>query len=94
LIFSHDIDHIQSGEGKAAESPQRPIISFVAPLEHPRRRVEADSLARHARHNERDSPPVLLGPGGVSRAICHNHVPLALASLTIGLSVLSKPYRG
>jgi hypothetical protein len=29
-IFSRDIDHIQSGEGEAADSPRRAIISFVA----------------------------------------------------------------
>ena len=31
-ISSHDIDHIQSGEGKAAEMPRRPFSSSVAPL--------------------------------------------------------------
>ena len=49
-------------------------MSFVAPLEHPRRRVEADSLARHARHNERDAPPVRRCPAGMRCPVGQDHV--------------------
>ena len=48
-IFSRDIDHIQSGEGKAAEARRWPIISFVVSLEHPRCLVYADLFDRHRR---------------------------------------------
>jgi hypothetical protein len=58
LVLNHDIDRTQSGEGKAAGSPRRPVVSFAAALEHPSRRVDADSLAGHARNGERNPPPV------------------------------------
>ena len=51
----------------AAESPRQPFGSFVAPLEHTRRDVDADALARHPRHDERDAPPVLQRPAGLSK---------------------------
>jgi hypothetical protein len=34
------------------------IILTPGVLRHPRRRIEADPLARHARHDERDATPV------------------------------------
>ena len=60
----------------------------AAPLEHPRRRVDADFLARHARHNERDAPPVRRRPAGVGCPVGQDHVTLALASLPIGFGAV------
>jgi hypothetical protein len=37
---------------------RRSQASILAALEHPRRRVDADSLARHPRHDYRDAPPM------------------------------------
>jgi len=54
-------------------------------VRHPRRRVDADPLARHAGHNQRDTSPVRWRPPGVSRAVCQNHVTLALARFPVGL---------
>ena len=59
-------------------------LAPVAPLEHPRCRVEAQSFARHARHDQRDAPPVRRRPAGVSCPVGQDHVALALASLAIG----------
>src|SRR5580700_1237603 len=62
--------------------------TLVPALAHPGRRIEAHSLAGHARHDERDAPPVRGRPAGVSRPVGQDHVPLALASLAIGLSAM------
>jgi hypothetical protein len=56
---------------------------FRGPHEHARRRIKkADPLARHARHVERDAPPVCGRPAGARRSVARNNVTLALASLT------------
>jgi hypothetical protein len=53
-ISSHDIDHIQSGEGKAAESPRRPFSSSVLGSSI---RVAVSNPTRLPvmRHDERDA---------------------------------------
>ena len=63
------------------------MASFVAPLEHPRRRVD-DALARHARHDQRDAPPVRGCPASVRCPVRQDHVTFALASLAIGLGAV------
>ena len=55
---------------------------------HASRRIEADALSRHARHNERDSPPVCLRPPRVSCSVGQDHVTLALASLAVRLAAM------
>ncbi len=73
----------------AAESPRPALaVSIVAPLEHSRRRVDADSLARHPRHRERDAPPVRGRPAGVSCPVRQDYVTLAPASLAVGLGAM------
>ena len=55
---------------------------------HASRRIEADALSRHARHNERDSPPVRWRPPRVSCSVGQDHVTLALASLAVRLAAM------
>jgi len=57
-------------------------------FEHPCRDIEPDSLARHARHDERDPPPVRRRPAGVRCPVGQNHVTLAQASLSIGFGAV------
>jgi len=57
-------------------------------FEHPCRGIEPDSLARHARHDERDPPPVRRRPAGVRCPVGQNHVTLAQASLSIGFGAV------
>jgi hypothetical protein len=49
--------------------------------------ADADSLARHARHDERDATPVRR-PASVGCPVAQNHVAPALTSLSIGLGAI------
>src|ERR1700722_3345698 len=64
------------------------VHPVVPALAHPGRRIEADSLAGHARHDERDAPPVRGRAASVSRPVGQDYVPLAQARLAIGLSAM------
>jgi hypothetical protein len=49
--------------------------------------ADADSLARHARHDERDATPVRR-PASVGCPVAQNHVAPELTSLSIGLGAI------
>ena len=61
-ISYHDIDHIQSGEGKARVVSATPLVIRRLAQASSRRRVDADSPVRH-RHSERE-PPRCVVPSG------------------------------
>jgi hypothetical protein len=53
-ISSHDIDHIQSGEGKGRRVAPAAVLVIRPRLKHPGRRVQPDPLPV-MRHDERDA---------------------------------------
>ncbi len=48
--------------------------------EHPGRRIDANTFARHLRDDERDAPPVLRGPAGVGCPALQDQVTFALCA--------------
>jgi hypothetical protein len=54
--------------GRSFCSRRRRAPSFVVPIERPRCRVDADSLARHPGHDERNASSMRWHPPGMSRA--------------------------
>ena len=76
-MYSREGGRRLAAETKTAGESPRGRSSFVAPLKRPGRGINADSLACHARHRERDAPPVRCRSAVLRLA-------LAQASLSIG----------
>ncbi len=58
---------------------RKSLICFAVQSHHEvpidtRRGVDADSLARHARHDERNGPPVRRRPAGVGCAVLQDDI--------------------
>ena len=62
---------------------ERGVIAGAG-FEGRRRHLTADSLPRPTRDDDRDAPPVLRGPAGVSCPVVQNDVTLAPASVIVG----------
>ena len=67
-----------------------PLAKKVGVGRHPGRRVKADALSRHARHDERDAPPVRGHPAGVSCPVRQGHVTLVALPTVESPSVHSR----
>jgi hypothetical protein len=61
------------------------MVAEIRVQPHTSRRVDADPLAHHLRHDERDPAPVLRCAASVRCPNWQDHVAFALASLSIGL---------
>ena len=68
-----------------AQEVMSPIVA-----ERRARALALERFSRHARHDERDAPPVRGRPAGVSRSVQQDHVTLAPAGLPVGLGAMGR----